>query len=444
VGFGNRSGYLGHIKLAPGVTVTQAVVLVIVGVIGNLVTLLIPIMQPYILQNQLHLDTAIYGRVAGDLALVQNAVMLLFVTLLGAFGDRFGRKLLMYGSMAAMGIGCLLYPFITSLAVAVLLNFIVGLGLASFYAAVGASVFAYPDNASRGQFVSALIITQTITTSIMIGFVGTHLPKWLTGMGYSQQVAGGAVFWLLASTCVVGFYATSIGFERKGSSPKSPGKFDVAAEIRGLFALLGEVLRYAKLHPRFGMLLLMSCAFRADLVVVMTFLSVWVVSAARVVGIDSADALRVIGSLLILFQISNLVGTLVSGYFADRVDRHGLLMFALAMGGTMFLSPLLVRDILSWQIYAVVSLVGLSEGVSAIATQSLLGQETPAHLRGSVTGAFTVIGMLGAMIVNFAGGQLFDKVSYVGPFLMVAAMNLVCLFACLLPGKQSFRHSASS
>ena len=87
---------------------TQAIVFMVVGVIGNLVTLLIPIIQPYILQDQLHLDTAIYGRVAGDLALVQSAVMLSFVTVLGAFGDRFGNKLLMFGSMTAMGVGCFL------------------------------------------------------------------------------------------------------------------------------------------------------------------------------------------------------------------------------------------------------------------------------------------------------------------------------------------------
>jgi MFS family permease len=73
-----------------------------------------------------------------------------------------------------------------------------------------------------------------------------------------------------------------------------------------------------------------------------------------------------------------------------------------------------------------------------MATQALLGEQTPAHLRGSATGAFTVVGMLGAMCVNAIGGLLFDKVSFVSPFVMVGVINIICLVVCTLPGKMSF------
>jgi MFS family permease len=73
-----------------------------------------------------------------------------------------------------------------------------------------------------------------------------------------------------------------------------------------------------------------------------------------------------------------------------------------------------------------------------MATQTLLGRETPPHLRGSVTGAYTVIGMLGALAINFIGGILFDRISFIAPFLMVGFINIVCLILCVLPGRQSF------
>jgi MFS family permease len=105
------------------------------------------------------------------------------------------------------------------------------------------------------------------------------------------------------------------------------------------------------------------------------------------------------------------------------------------------LSPLLVQDVQGWRVYAAIALIGVSEGVSAVATQALLGQETPPALRGSVMGAATVIGMLGAIGVNFVGGFLFDAVNFVAPFVMVGVINLLCLAVCLLPGKQSFRRA---
>jgi MFS family permease len=120
-----------------------------------------------------------------------------------------------------------------------------------------------------------------------------------------------------------------------------------------------------------------------------------------------------------------------------------MLLLALGGGGVAFSCPLLVTDTTSWPMFLVAGLIGLSEAISAMATQTLLGRETPAHLRGSVTGAYTVIGMLGALAINSAGGFLFDRVSFVSPFVMVAVINIVCLIVCVLPGRQSFRSPLS-
>jgi MFS family permease len=440
---GHLAGHLGHVKLAPGITTTQAVVLVIVAIIGNLVMLVIPIMQPLILQNRLHLDTAVYGRIAGTLAVAQNVAMLVLVMPLGALGDRKGHKPLIYASMAGMGLGCFLYPFTPSLAIAILLNLMIGVGLAAFYAGVGACVLAYPDNTSRGRFVSVLIVTQNIATSVMIGMIGAHLPRWLTSMGYSPLISGGAVFWLLGLTCVLGAISAYFGFEQRQAVARAATPRP-RQELHALGALLVQVMRHARAKPRFGLLIVLSCAFRANLVVVFTFLSLWVISAARATGVDSADALRTVGSLLIVLQVANLTATMIAGFVADRFDRSRLLLAALALGAASFSSPLLVTDILGWQVYAVVSFLGFSEGVSAVATQALLGQETPATLRGSVTGVFTVVGMLGAIGINAVGGELFDKVSFVAPFVMVGLVNLLCLLVCMLPGEQSFRRPAQT
>ncbi len=428
---------LGFIRLASGVTGRQAIILVVTCIIGNLAYMLIPIMQPYILQSRLHLDPALYGRIAGLLATVQNVAMIVSVVFFGTLGDRIGARFIMIGSFATMGAVCLLYPFTPNLAVAVLLNFTMGLGVSAFYAASGACVLAYPDDSSRGSWIAMLTVTQRIASSLFIGMLGTHLPKFLTDRGFSLMVAGGAVFWLLAVLCLLAMMVSRFGFKGRPIAAIVTRSY-VVSEARALVALIGQVLRYAREKPRFGMLLLLSCAFRADLVVVYTFLSLWVVSAGKTVGIDSGDAMRTAGSLVVALTVSNMASTVISAYFANRMNRSALLLIALGGGGIAFLSPSIVTDTTSWLMYLVVIAIGASESVSVMATQTLLGRETPPHLRGSVTGAYTVIGMLGALAINFIGGILFDRISFIAPFLMVGFINIVCLILCVLPGRQSF------
>ncbi len=432
---------LAFIKLAPGVTARRALILVIVCMIGDLANLLIPIMQPDILRDRLRLDPTMYGRVAGMLATVQNVAMIVSVVFFGTLSDRIGRRPVLVGCFAAMGLVCFLYPFTPSVTAAVLLNFCMGLGVSGFFAAAGAAVLAYPDDRSRGGWVAMLTVTQRIAASLFIGVLGTRLPRVLTDMGFSLLVAGGVVFWLLASICVVAMVLSRVGFDARGRAGAVRSR--PMAEAAALLALVGQVLRHAREQPRFGMLLLLSCAFRADLVVVYTFLSLWVVGAQRSMGIDGADAMRTAGSLVVMVTLGNMLSTIVCGYFADRMNRSFMLLLALGGGGVAFSCPLLVTDTTSWPMFLVAGLIGLSEAISAMATQTLLGRETPAHLRGSVTGAYTVIGMLGALAINSAGGFLFDRVSFVSPFVMVAVINIVCLIVCVLPGRQSFRSPLS-
>jgi MFS family permease len=155
-------------------------------------------------------------------------------------------------------------------------------------------------------------------------------------------------------------------------------------------------------------------------------------------GIDSADVLGTIGTLFILMRVGGLAVNLIAGHIADTVNRTYFLLFSLLLATAAFCLPLLVDNVLGWQLYAVVAIIAVSETTSTIASQTLLGQETPPELRGSVTGVYTVIGTTGAMTVNFLGGILFDRFSPVAPFLLVAAINLACFLLCILPGRQSF------
>jgi dipeptide/tripeptide permease len=57
--------------------------------------------------------------------------------------------------------------------------------------------------------------------------------------------------------------------------------------------------------------------------------------------------------------------------------------------------------------------------------QAVLGEQTPAALRGAAIGVFSMFGSLGVLILTFAGGLLFDLVAGAAPFVMLGAVNLL-------------------
>ncbi len=57
------------------------------------------------------------------------------------------------------------------------------------------------------------------------------------------------------------------------------------------------------------------------------------------------------------------------------------------------------------------------------ASQSLIGEVTPPHLRGAAYGMFAWIGMISVVIISFVCGYLFDKLGYKTPFLLMAGLS---------------------
>jgi MFS family permease len=58
---------------------------------------------------------------------------------------------------------------------------------------------------------------------------------------------------------------------------------------------------------------------------------------------------------------------------------------------------------------------------------ALIGQEAPAHVRGSIIGVAATFGALGIIATNKAAGYLFDNWDYQAPFLFMALLNAAML-----------------
>lgn len=430
-----------HVRLAPGFTAWQAAAFLLLSIAGVTLLLLVPTMQPYVLQQQLHLPSGEFGRVGSLLANVQNIVMLVFSPFMGLLTDRIGPKPLLNAGLATMCLGSFLYPFADSLPLLIVLNGLIGLGVAGFYAGNGACILAFPHDSARGRFISALVVTQSIANMLLVGGIATHFPEWLSRLGLSDRIAGGSAFWLLALLGAGTVALSSRALGAIGAPRRDAGRF--VDDLRAMPPLATELVRAAIEKPRFGMVLLLSCISRADFSMIFIFLSLWIVASARDMGVAAPDALKLVGNLLITFQVTNLISTIIFGYVADRTSRSTLMVFAMAAAGLAFLTPALVGDVFGWRAYASITVIGATEAIVIVGIQTLLGEETPAHLRGSAIGLFTVFGLIGVIVVNTAGGFMFDHVGHTAPFVLMGAVNLVFCLICLLPGRTNLLRRGS-
>jgi MFS family permease len=407
---------LGPIRLAPGVRPRHVVAYATLALTAVCFTGFVPLMLPYLASARLHLPANQLGRTIGGLAGWQSLAIGVLALVFGMLADRIGRQRLLLFAYVAMAGGVALYPLQSSATGYVCTALLIGAGLGAQLVANQALGIDYPDNGSRGQFLSVMLSVQLIGTALIVGQIGVRLPGWAMRLG-----AGGdglnLAFWAIAAMGLPALLLARFGLKPEDRRPTGP------APLRRTLDDFGELLRHARRNGGFQLALLGSMTVRGDLAVVTTFLALAVAAAARTRGVDPAVAARHAGAVYSFVQGGTLVGALTMGQLLDRFDRRKLLLAGLALVSLALVAPLMVRDPLSAWIFPAACALGLAEGAITVPTSTMLGQEAPPRLRGLATSLFVVLGILGVSLMSLAGGYLFDRFGFGGPFLMTAVIN---------------------
>jgi MFS family permease len=111
--------------------------------------MLLPVLPLYV-ERRLHGDSAAVGIAVGAFAV--GAVLLRPST--GRLGDRFGRRVLMVGGGAIVGVSIVLYVFASSLATLVLARLLTGVGEAAFFVGAGTMITDLAPVDRRGEAIS--------------------------------------------------------------------------------------------------------------------------------------------------------------------------------------------------------------------------------------------------------------------------------------------------
>jgi MFS family permease len=211
--------------------------------------------------------------------------------------------------------------------------------------------------------------------------------------------------------------------------PRPPGVQARPLSLKSILDTSREVLAHARVDPTFGLILLASFVIRSDFFVTQSFMSVWVMGASKLQGIDSPQALKTVGLCSMTWQLTAAVSPLFLGYIADRFSRMGMLIGSLAFAAVAFTSTLFVHRVDGIAILVVFGAIGAAEMAQTIASQAAYGERAPPGLRGSGIGYFVLTGTISVVVISYVSGILFDKLGFIAPFLFLALLNILFVFA---------------
>ena len=378
--------------------------------------------QPYVLTESLNIPVERQGTVTGNLHALQEIVAIAVMSFFGAWSDRIGRRPVYVLALVLLGFGYFIYPLAGSEAELFLYRamFAVGAGAAPILMSV--IIQDSCQEISRGKWVA----TNSIFTGIGVLFMALVLaktPGWYAALGADNVWAGRYAFWTTTSICFIA--AIGVWFGMRGwVRPET--------QQPSVFSQVSAGLRAGLENPRLALSYAAAFIGRGDLVVISTFLSLWVVQYGAEQGMSTGQSLGRAGMLFGIVQGAALVWSYFMGMMSDRLNRISSLAIALLFAGIGYSSIGLIENPLGGAMIPAAILLGIGEVSVLIAAGAVLGQEAPVANRGAVVGVYGLVGGVGILFATYVGGIVFDNIGRTAPFVMMGILNTALMLVAIL------------
>ncbi|MFQ5635887.1 MAG: MFS transporter [Gammaproteobacteria bacterium] len=414
--------------LTPGIGRGNAVTLLFGGFCLICLITFNTFVQPYLLQEVLHIPKDQQGSLIGTLGFVQEAIVILLVTLVGASSDRFGRRVIFVGGLVLLATGFAVYPLAETVPQLFAVRIFYAFGFAGASVMLHICLAEYTQNATRGRWMGTAAVFNALGV-VLMALLLSRLPSWYVAVGFDSVEAIRLSYWTFSAYILVLAVVLRLGL--------SPGT--VSTDRRdGSLKLATRGFAAARDNPRILLAYVMAFASRGDLVILTTFLSLWLVQKGVETGLTAAESTVKAGMIFGLSQLAGLLWSYPIGMIIDRFHRLNGMCVAFGLAAVGYLSLGQISDPFGPAMLVTCVLAGMGEASAMVAGAVLVGQEAPAASRGAVLGTFSLMGALGIMLLTFAGGVVFDRIGQTAPFTMMGVINLVVVAgAALLRWRES-------
>jgi MFS family permease len=268
-----------------------------------------------------------------------------------------------------------------------------------------------------------------------------RLPNRLVAAEITSDIvnAGQYTLYIIFGLALVTSVISLFGIRSNRPVSNGPGpRLRLRAQISQFFNDLKTGARAAK-DPGVAMSYGVAFVARGDLIVGVTFVSLWVRKAALTLSLSPGQALAIMGAAMGIMQGTAFITGPLYGIMADKMKRTtavciGLTMATIGYGSTCLISDLgvIANGGIAPQMILILILIGIGEMGALITGQVLIAQQAPRKIRGSVMGFFSVSGAVGIIISTTVGGFLFDIWRSAGPFIFCSIINGVLLVCALV------------
>ncbi|NRQ33186.1 MFS transporter [Nonomuraea sp. NN258] len=403
------------VGLAPGYTRTNLLACWLVCLTATMGITFLPTALPFVLSDVLGIPEAQRGLVTGLLTVTHELTMIASLAWYGALADRFGRRPIVLAGFVLCGLGVAVIPFAGSTEVLVVLRVLFSLGAAALGGMFATLAVDYVQDRSRGKSYGMLGVFGGLGGLAAV-FGLARLPDAFERTGMTPVAAARWSFLVVAAGLIVIGWAMWAAL----SPLKTVAHVPLSRLVREGVALArdpGVALSYAA-----------ALVARADLAVVSSFLSLWIINAAKDAGMTGPQALARAGMIVGIAHTVALLAAPLFGWLGDRIARQNLVIGCQVVAALAYLSTLLIADPLGPGMYLVAVFAGLGEIAGITTAGPLLAQQVPAARRGSAFGVQALCGALGILIVSAVGGLLFDSWRPAAPFVVSAGLGL-CVVA---------------
>jgi AAHS family 4-hydroxybenzoate transporter-like MFS transporter len=344
-----------------------------------------------------------------------SLAMALGASLLGALGDRLGRRPLIVGSFALAAITTLAVPLVDTIAQLTLLRFLTGLGLG---ASLANALALGSEFAPRGM--RSRVVTGIYAISGLGGVIGGVITPWLMDAGgwHAPYLFGGGAP-LAICAVLLAMLPEAPGFA-EGERPEATQR-RTASPLRLIRELFTGRLALA---TAFIWLLFFISSFSAYLI------SGWLPTLMYASGWSLADGARAITA----FSLGGVVAGVSLGWLTDRDLARAALMAAYLATGLALVALVSAPPVLAWWFVLTMLLGAATTGVMYV-LPGIAARVYPASLGATGIGSASAIGRIGGTLAPLAGSGLlllgFDGVTLL--LFLVVPMALGFALSLLAP-----------
>ncbi|MCL6667933.1 MFS transporter [Streptomyces panaciradicis] len=329
--------------------------------------------------------------------------------LVGPLADRFGRRLLLIGSVVEFSVFTLLVPLATSVGMFAALRLVAGVGLGACMPA-SLTMMAEHMPAARRARASTLTMTGYHTGAVITSLLALQVTK-------NWQV----LFYVLG---VAGLLVAAIQWFRLPESEAFVRAKEAPASRRVAF---GELLKPAYLRAGIG---IWVASFMGLLLVY--GLNTWLPKLMNDAGYPVPTAV----TQLLILNIGGVAGLVLGGFVADRrgIKLTTLGWFAVSVAMLACLSIRMHSDLL---LDTVVFLTGVFVFSAQVLVYAYVTNFYPADVRGTALGSASGIGRIGSIVgPSITGALVAAGIGHPWGFYFFAAVAVAGFLAVLtLPGR---------